>query len=165
VLPSNIPATAEAVRNHTAVANARVEVALAKAYHIRTYADSERLKFYERAVNLEMSMREQQRRAAHEVLLLSAGATDTMRKMAEDTYKGQMERSLPRIDVRQVLDQLHRDLPGLEELNIPPATTPPTPEMPSPRRGTIPLEARTPSQAPAPLGDPVGSLSQAPSLW
>jgi hypothetical protein len=69
--------------------------------------------------------------------------------MAEAIYMGQMGCTLPQINVRQVLDQLQADLPGLKELDIPAVATPPIPEMP--------LEASAPPQGNAPC--------VAPSLW
>jgi hypothetical protein len=122
---------------------------MAKAYRIWTYTDLERLKLYKCAVELEMAIREQQHRAAHEVLTLPGGCTGTLRNMAKAIYMGQMGRTLPRIVVHWVLGQLQADLRGLKELNIPVVATPPIPEMP--------LEASIPPQGNAPC--------VAPSSW
>lgn len=95
VVPSNAPATAEMVRNHTAVTAAEVKMALAKAEYIQAYADLERFRLYERFVALKFSARKQARQTAHEALDLPS-CTDAMRLRAEETFMQQMDPSLPR---------------------------------------------------------------------
>lgn len=166
-VPDNFPARMEAVRNHGTVAKARAKLALAKAADLKTDASSARLMFYERAIDLELAMREQRRVAAHATLELPLDRISTeLRDKAEETYSRLMERIPSSLNVRELLDRLIEDSPDLEELDAVPAVIPVNLPMPSPRDNAASLEGAPPSDLAGALPDnPVDAPPPPPSLW
>ncbi|KAF8603015.1 hypothetical protein BDV93DRAFT_607083 [Ceratobasidium sp. AG-I] len=160
-VPHNTPATAEMVRNHHAITVAEVKMVEAKAIYIRAYADQERYKLYREFITLQMTAREQARRAAHEVLMLP-NPTDEMRLMAQGIYFNQMNSTLPTVDVREILHQLEISLPSLRDLGIPSPTTPPFPEELGGLPNTLALDILALPPTPAP-NDADGTAPSAPS--
>lgn len=167
VVAPNVPATIEIQRDHGKVTDARIEMANAKTEYMRAYADLQRFKLYERFAAVEMTAREQARRAAHDALTLKS-STQAMINRAENIFLEQMDGTLPRVEVRRILEQLASGLPDLEELGIPPPDDipePPSPPAP-PLQDPAVLAAITPAaqavlaiEASAPSDDPIVALS------
>lgn len=165
VVAPNVPATIEIARDHGAITAARINMANAKSEYIRAYADLQRFKLYERFVAVEISAREQARRAAHEALTLPS-STQNMIKRAESIFLEQMNGALPRVEVRRILAQLEHGLSDLEELDIPPADEISEPLPPSPVEDPAALEAISAGaqaalalEASAPSDNPIAALS------
>jgi hypothetical protein len=116
-VPPNVPATAEMVRNHGTATDAKIAMALAKAEYIRTCADTERSKLYERIITTQLAIRNQSREAAHEVLRLPAPPGDLL-DIAKKVFTDHMTGDFPPISAPQILAHLQGVAPDLLRLPL-----------------------------------------------